>query len=46
MSAALKPQPFDEASARDALAHEFQKLGLAFSVMEQAVISTATSGTK
>jgi hypothetical protein len=44
----LKPQPFDEASARDALAQEFQKLGLPFSslhptirtVMEQTVIST------
>jgi hypothetical protein len=41
-------QPFDEISARDGLAHEFQKLGLPFSslhptirtVMEQAVIST------
>jgi hypothetical protein len=27
MSGALKPPPFDDASARDALAHHFQKLG-------------------
>jgi hypothetical protein len=48
MSGTLKPPPFDDASARDALAHQFQKLGLDFStlhptirtVMEQAVIST------
>jgi hypothetical protein len=48
MLVALKPQPFDETSARDALAHEFQKLGLEFSslhptirtVMERAVKAT------
>ena len=48
MSGALKPPPFDDASARDALAHQFQELGLEFSslhptirtVIEQAVIST------
>jgi hypothetical protein len=48
MSGTLKPPPFDDASARDALAHQFQKLGLDFStlhptirtVLEQAVIST------
>jgi hypothetical protein len=47
-------QPFDEVSARDAIAHEFQKLGLPFSslhptirtVMEQAVISTGDIGNR
>jgi hypothetical protein len=48
MSGALKPQPFDEIAAQDALADQFQKLGLEFSslhptirtVMAQPVIST------
>jgi hypothetical protein len=48
MLGTLTPPPFDDASARDALAHQFQKLGLDFStlrptirtVMEQAVLST------
>src|SRR5215203_1990464 len=49
MSGALKPQPLlDEIAARDALAHQFRKLGLEFSglqptirtVMKRAVIAT------
>jgi hypothetical protein len=52
MSGALKPQPFDEIAAQDALAYQFQKLGLEFSslhptirtVMERAVIATGDVG--
>jgi hypothetical protein len=48
MSGALKPQPFDEIAAQDALADQFQKLELEFSslhptirtVMERAVMAT------